>query len=151
VLATDSTLRFRDEVKGLTDGKGVHVVWDGVGGPISVESIRSMRFGGRFCIIGWAATPFVAKGKGQRGAPNANMLPTNLIQMKGLDVLGCPAVISVKHNPELRRTRLRWIHDRIAAGELRPCVGPAYCIEDFAEAMRAKWESRFVGGCVLHP
>ena len=58
---------FRDEAKALTGGKGVHVVYDGVGGPISLESIRALRFGGRFCIVGWAATPFVASGKGRRG------------------------------------------------------------------------------------
>lgn len=143
--------RFKADVKALTDGKGVHVVYDGVGGPISVESIRSMRFGGRFCIVGWAATPFVARGKGRRGAPNANQLPTNLIQMKQLDVLGCPAVIATKHDPTLRPTRLRWILDRIAAGELRPHVGPTFPLDDWDSALRAKWSSRFVGGCVLHP
>ena len=121
------------------------------GGPLSVASLRALRFGGRFCIVGWAATPFVARGRGKRGAPNANQLPTNLIQMKGLDVLGCPAVISLKHEPGLRPTRLKWILARIADGTLRPHVGPAYPLADFAEAMRAKWSSRFVGGCVLHP
>jgi NADPH2:quinone reductase len=142
---------FRDAVKALTGGKGADVVVDGVGGPVSVESLRSLRFGGRFCIVGWAATPFVAKGRGGRGSENANQLPTNLIQMKGLDVLGCPAVISLKHDPSLRPTRLRWIFDRVADGSLRPHVGKAYDLEDFAEAMRAKWRSEHVGGCVLHP
>jgi NADPH2:quinone reductase len=142
---------FRDEVKSLTEGKGVHVVYDGVGGPISVQSIRAMRYGGRFCIVGWAATPFVAKGKGGRGAPNANVLPTNLIQMKGLDVLGCPAVIAVKHDPSIRDVRLKWIWDRVEAGDLRPHVGPTFAITDFRDAMLDKWKSRHVGGCVLHP
>ena len=142
---------FRDEAKALTGGKGVHVVYDGVGGPISLESIRALRFGGRFCIVGWAATPFVASGKGRRGAPNANVLPTNLLNMKGLDVLGCPAVIATKFDPTLRPTRLAWIHERIADGRLRPHVGPTYDLADFAEAMTAKWRSRFVGGCVVHP
>ena len=59
-----------------------------------------------FSIVGWASTPFVAKGKGQRGAPNANSLPTNLMMMKGLDVLGCPTVISTLNNPSLRAPRL---------------------------------------------
>jgi len=142
---------FRAEVKALTEGKGAHVVWDGVGGPSSVESLRSLRFGGRFCIVGWAATPFVAKGRGGRGSVNANQLPTNLIQMKGLDVLGCPAVISLKHDPSLRPTRLRWILDRVAEGRLRPHVGPTYGLDAFAEALRAKWRSDHVGGCVLRP
>jgi NADPH2:quinone reductase len=143
--------RFRDEVKALTGGKGAHVVYDGVGGPISVESMHAMRFGGRFCIVGWAATPFVAKGKGERGAPNVNLLPTNLIQMKGLDVLGCPAVISLQFDPQLRPTRLQWILARVKEGKLKPHVGPSYPLEQFKEAMIAKWESRFLGGCVLHP
>jgi NADPH2:quinone reductase len=143
--------RFREEVKALTDGKGVEVVFDGVGGPISVESIHSMRFGGRFCIVGWAATPFVAKGKGEHGAPNANMLPTNLIQMKGLDILGCPAVISLKFDPKLRPTRLAWIFERLKEGKLKPHVGPSFSLENYEEAMLAKWESRFLGGCVIHP
>jgi len=142
---------FRDQVKALCGGKGAHLVYDGVGGPLSVESIRAMRFGGRFCIVGWAATPFVARGKGRRGAPNVNTLPTNLIQMKGLDVLGCPAVIATLHDPTLRPARLAWIHERIAEGRLRPHVGPAYPLADFAEALTAKWTSRHVGGCVLHP
>ena len=155
VLALDDgeggVLPFRDQVKALTGGNGVHLVYDGVGGPISVESIRSMRFGGRFCIVGWAATPFVARGKGRRGAPNVNTLPTNLIQMKGLEVLGCPAVIATLHDPALRPARLAWIRERVAEGRLRPHVGPVYPLPDFAEALTAKWHSRHVGGCVLHP
>ncbi|HIA04490.1 MAG TPA: NADPH:quinone oxidoreductase family protein, partial [Myxococcales bacterium] len=98
--------RFRDQVKALTDGKGVDVVYDGVGGGISLESLRCVKFGARFLIVGWAATPNVAQGRGQRGAPNANMLPTNLIMMKGLKVLGCPTIISTKHDPSIRKTRL---------------------------------------------
>ncbi len=142
--------RFRDEVKELSEG-GVHVVWDGVGGAISLESLRCVRFGARFCIVGWAATPFVAKGKGGRGAPGANQLPTNLIQMKGLDVLGCPAAISTLHDPSLRPRRLGWILQHVALGKLHPQVGPAFALQDYASAWRAKWDSRFVGGCVLHP
>jgi len=138
---------FRREVKALTDG-GVHVVWDGVGGPISEESIRAMRFGGRFCIVGWASTPFVARGRGRRGSPNANQLPTNLIQMKGLDVLGCPAVISTRHDPTLRPRRLARIRGWLADG-LRPHHGPVFPLQDWRAALEAKWESRFVGGCVL--
>jgi len=86
--------RFRGDVKALTDGKGVDVVYDGVGGAVSEESLRCVKFNARFLIVGWASTPFVAKGKGKRGAPNANRLPTNLIMMKSLQVLGCPSVIA---------------------------------------------------------
>ncbi len=146
-----SVARFRDEVKALTDGHGVDVVYDPVGGPISLETLRCIRFGGRYLIIGWAATPNVAKGKGGRGAPNVNTLPTNLILMKSLDVLGSPAAIAVHRDPSLRKPRLDAILGWAAEGVFEPHVGPAYSLEDIREAMKAKWRSEFVGGCVVHP
>ena len=143
--------RFRDEVKALTGGRGVDVVYDGVGGDISLESLRCVRFGARFLIVGWASTPDVARGRGQRGAPRANVLPTNLIMMKGLDVLGCPTVISTHRDPSIRRERLATILGWVNERGLRPRVGPIYPFDQVAEAMRAKWSSRHVGGCVLRP
>ena len=142
---------FRDQVKTLTDGKGVDVVYDGVGGDLSVESLRCVRFGARFLIVGWASTPFVSRGKGQRGAPNANQLPTNLIMMKGLDVLGCPAVISAVNDPSLRATRLAKILAWAEQGKLVPYVSHRFPLAEFKQAMLAKWNGEVIGGCVLHP
>ncbi len=142
---------FKDQVKELTGGQGVDVVYDGVGGDISVESLRCVKFGARFLIVGWASTPFVAKGKGQRGAPNANQLPTNLIMMKGLDVLGCPAVISAVNDPSLRATRLAQILAWAEQGKLSPHVSHQFALADFKQAMLAKWNGEVIGGCVLHP
>jgi NADPH2:quinone reductase len=143
--------RWRDAVKALTGGRGVDVVYDGVGGEVSLESLRCVRFGARYLIVGWAATPFVAKGKGQRGAPNANQLPTNLIMMKGLDVLGCPTVISTVNDPSLRPPRLAYVLGWAAEGTLRPHVSHRFALGEFKEAMRAKWRGEVIGGCVLRP
>ncbi|MDI1428719.1 NADPH:quinone oxidoreductase family protein [Polyangium sorediatum] len=142
---------FRADVKALTGGEGVDVVYDGVGGEISVESLKCVRFGARFLIVGWASTPFVARGKGQRGAPNVNVLPTNLIMMKGLDVLGCPAAISTLHDPSIRAPRLEQILRWANEGNIRPLVAKHSPLEQYVEAMRSKWNAEFVGGIVLHP
>ena len=143
--------RFRDQVKALTQGRGVELVYDAVGGEISLESLRAVAFGARYLIVGWAATPFVAQGKGQRGAPNANQLPTNLIMMKGLDVLGCPTVISTVHDPSIRAPRLAQVLQWAAAGDISPYISHGYPLEQYQEAMRARWNGEVVGGCVLHP
>jgi NADPH2:quinone reductase len=142
---------FRDEVKALTGGCGVDVVYDGVGGEVSTESLRCVRFGARYLVVGWAATPFVARGRGQRGAPNANVLPTNLIMMKGLDVLGCPTVIATQHDPSLREERLSTILRWVDEGTIVPHVSHRFALDDFAAAMRAKWAGDFVGGGVVRP
>ncbi len=143
--------RFRDEVKSLTNGRGVDVVYDGVGGDISLESMRCVTFGARFLVVGWASTPFVAKGKGQRGAPNANMLPTNLIMMKGLKVMGCPTVISTQHDASIRPERLKKIMQWVESGQLTPHVSHTFELADIKEALKAKWTGEIIGGCVVHP
>lgn len=147
----DSARPFRDEVKALTAGRGVDLVYDGVGGDVSIESLRCVRFGARFLVVGWASTPFVAQGKGGRGAPNANQLPTNLIMMKGLDVLGCPTVISTVNDPSLRPPRLAAVLGWAERGEIRPCVSRTYPLAQFKEALRAKWSGEVIGGCVVRP
>jgi NADPH2:quinone reductase len=152
VRGEDGAVRpFRDEVKALTRGAGVDVVYDAVGGDISLESLRCVRFGARFLIVGWASTPFVARGKGQRGAPNANQLPTNLIMMKSLDVLGCPTAISTAMDPSSRPPRLAQILRWAEAGAIRPHVSHAFPLAEFREAMRARWKGDVIGGAVLRP
>jgi NADPH2:quinone reductase len=143
--------RFRDEVKMLTEGRGVDVVYDGVGGAISLESLRCVSFGARFVIVGWASTPFVARGKGRRGAPNANQLPTNLIMMKGIDVLGSPTLISTVMDPSIRTERLATVLDWARSGQIQPYIAESYSLAEYKTAMRAKWASEHVGGCVVHP
>ena len=113
--------------------------------------MRCVTFGARFLVVGWASTPFVAKGKGKRGAPNANMLPTNLIMMKGLKVLGCPTVISTQHDASIRPERLRKIMAWVEAGELTPYISHTFPLANIKEALKAKWTGEIIGGCVEHP
>ena len=142
---------FRDEVKALTGGQGVDVVYDAVGGATAIESLRAMAFGGRFLIVGWTSTPDVARGKGQRGAPNANQFPTNIVQMKSLTVMGCPAVIAVAKNPALRTERLQKIMAWVREGRIRPYISHRFPMAEVREAMRLRWNGGATGGCVLHP
>ena len=106
-----------------------------------------MKFGARFLIVGWAATPFVAKEK------NPNVLPTNLIMMKGVDVLGCPTVISTVNDPSIRPPRLAKILEWANDGKIRPHVSHRFALspsgEEVRTAMRAKWRGEVIGGCVL--
>lgn len=142
---------LRPRVRELTGGEGVNVVYDGVGGEVSLASLRCVAFGARYLIVGWAATPFVARGRGQRGAPNANQLPTNLIMMKGLDVLGCPTVITTHRDAGIRQQRLDDLFRWVAEGRLQPFVTKVYPFDELRTALNAKWTSDLVGGCAVHP
>ena len=138
--------RFRDDLKALSDGRGVDVVYDAIGGPASAEALRGVAFGARFVIVGWAATPLAA-----RGDRDPNTLPTNLILMKGVDVLGSPAAIAVHREPQLRERRLAQILEWAASGRLRPVVSQVFPFTALAEALRAKWHSRFPGNIIVRP
>lgn len=142
---------FRDEVKAMTDGRGVDAVYDAVGGDISLESLRCVAFGARFLIVGWTSTPNVADGKGRRGSPRANMLPTNLIQMKGLTVMGCPAVITVERSPHLREPRKSHILEWAAAGKITPHVSRVFTLDQAREALGTRLDGSAAGGVALHP
>jgi NADPH:quinone reductase len=146
VRTGDGQPRLRDVVKALTDGRGADLVYDPVGGDLSAEALRAAAFGARFVVVGWAATPFVA-----RGGRDPNVLPTNLILMKGIDVLGSPAAIAAHRDPALRRARLRCILDWVREGGLRPHVSEAFSLDQLAQALQAKWESRHPGNIVVRP
>lgn len=151
VITTAPGVSLRDEVKRLTGGAGVDVVYDAVGGELSREALRCVRFGARFLIVGWASTPAVAKGKGERGAPNANQLPTNLVMMKQLDVLGCPTAIATVMDPSIRPPRLAAVLEWARAGKLAPHVSHRFPLSEARAALRAKWSGEVVGNAVLHP
>lgn len=138
--------RFRDELKALTQGAGVDVVYDAIGGETSVEALRGVAFGGRFVLVGWSSTPRAA-----RGETPANTLPTNLVLMKSVDVLGSPAAISVLRDPSVRTERLAAILAWARDGKLHPLVSKRYPLTMLREALQAKWESRHVGNVVVHP
>jgi NADPH2:quinone reductase len=138
--------RLRDQVKTMTDGRGADVIYDPVGGDLSAEALRAAAFGARFVVVGWSGTPFVA-----RGGRDPNTLPTNLILMKSIDVLGSPAAIAVHREPRLRAERLERVLEWARAGSLRPHIGHVYPIDSLREALVAKWEGKFAGNLVLHP
>ena len=71
--------------------------------------------------------------------------------MKGLDVLGCPTVISTVNDPSLRAPRLHQIISWAQAGAITPYVSHRFPLSDFRAAMHAKWRGEVVGGAVLHP
>jgi NADPH2:quinone reductase len=146
LLGGEGAPRLRDEVKRLTKGRGAEVIFDPVGGPLSAEGLRAAAFGARFVVVGWAGTPFVA-----RGGRDPNVLPTNLILMKSVDVLGSPAAISVLRDPSLRAPRLARILAWAGEGRLRPSIGPIFPFVELPHALRAKWEGRFAGNLIVRP
>jgi NADPH2:quinone reductase len=61
--AIDYADGFLDEVKALTNGRGVDIVYDPIGAKVTEESLRTLAWGGRLLVLG-----FLGGGPDQRSA-----------------------------------------------------------------------------------
>jgi len=136
-------------VKAVT--KGVDLVYDTVGGiQLGRDSLKCLKFGGRYCVVGWTSTPMAGGGRGA-GADHtsANTLPTNLIMMKGAKVLGCPVAIHTNLDKSIREPRMASILSLVSQGLLRPHVSHSFPLTEAKAALQAKWDRKVVGGAVI--
>ena len=143
---------LRELVKSLTvKGRGVEVVFDTVGGSRLIqESLRCLKFKGRYCVVGWTSTPFAGGGRAAGADQStANVVPTNLIMMKGAQVIGCPVAIHTRTDPTIRPPRVAAIDLLVKEGLLRPYVSHIFPLSQLKDAMKAKWGREVTGCCVV--
>ena len=122
----------------LTDGRGVDVVYDPVGGVYSEQALRRMAWGGRFLVIGFAA------GEIPR-------IPLNLTLLKSCSIIGVFWGAFSMREPERNRALLEELFDWYREGKVRPLVSATYPLERAAEALREITERRARGKIVLIP
>jgi NADPH2:quinone reductase len=111
---------LRDGVARLTDGKGVDVVLDGVGGPLTGEALGSLAVDGSLVSIGYSA--------GMTSTINV----TDLI-WKNAHVHGFRFAL---FTPETVARSNAKLLDLVAHKEITPLVDSVYALEDAARAQR---------------
>lgn len=133
-----STEDFRARIKALTNGKGVDVVYDPVGGPYAEPALRSMAWNGRYLVIGFAAG-------------DIPRIPLNLPLLKGCSIVGVFwgnfAMYESQRNQENLRELLAWF----VAGKIKPHISKTYSLKDVAQALNDIMERRTTGKVVLLP
>jgi NADPH2:quinone reductase len=127
---------LRARIKALTDGKGVDVVYDPVGGDYSEPALRSMAWNGRFLVVGFAAGAI----------PN---LPLNLPLLKGCSVVGVFWGGFTRIEPERNQANLKELAQWAAEGRLKPHVSAHYPLERVADALQALMDRKVQGKVVL--
>ena len=134
-LVLYGTEPFRDAVKRITEGRGVDVVFDPVGGEIFENSLRCIAWGARLLVIGFTGGIGLAR--------------TNLVLMKGASVLGVRAGEAVRRDPALGEVRLTALVAWAEAGRIRPNVSHRLPMEDHAKAMQLLIERKAIGRVAL--
>jgi len=126
---------FQNAVKRITDGRGVDVVYDPVGGEVFENSVRCIAWGARLLVIGFTGGIGLAR--------------TNLLLIKGASVLGVRAGEAVRKNPELGEVRQRKLLEWAEAGKIRPNVSHRLPLQDYARAMRLLIDRKAIGRVAL--
>ena len=119
----------------ITGGRGADVVYDCVGGDFAEAAVRSIAWGGRLLVVGFAAGPIPK-------------LPLNLLLLKNAAAVGVFWGEMATRTPEVQRRNMEEVLGWVAAGKLKPHVSARYPLERIGEGI-ASLETRKVTGKVI--
>jgi NADPH2:quinone reductase len=129
---------IRERVKVITGGRGADVIYDPVGGDVFDASLRSIAWGGRIIIIGFAGG-------------RVSQVPANIVLVKNIDVIGFYWGSYQTHKPDLLRSSFTQLFQWFQHGKLRPHVSQSLPLEQAAEALQMLQQRKSTGKLVLVP
>jgi NADPH2:quinone reductase len=132
-VIVDAEGRFAEAALRLTDGEGVHVVYDGSGPATFQGSLDVLRRSGVFCWYG----PVL-------GGPG----PVQIMSLPKSIKIGYGVFLDHIHTPDLLRARSARLFGWITEGRLSVRIGGEYPLADAATA-HADIESRTTTGKLL--
>jgi NADPH2:quinone reductase len=116
--------------------KGIDVVYDPVGGPLTEAALRSLAWKGRLLVIGFAS--------GEIPRP-----PLNIPLLKGCDIRGVYWGEFTTREPEAHRENMAQLMDWAKSGVLSVHVHGAHPLEDYRKAFEAIAKRQTLGKTLL--
>ncbi|WP_301358634.1 NADPH:quinone oxidoreductase family protein [Stutzerimonas nitrititolerans] len=136
-LINYSEASLRERLKELTDGQGVDVIYDPVGGKLFEEAFRSIAWNGRMLVVGFAAGGEIPA------------LPANLPLLKGASLIGVFWGAFAQRQPQDNAANFKQLFAWYAEGKLRPLVSQTFALEQAAEAIDTLGQRKAVGKLVV--
>lgn len=131
-----ATTDLKTAVKELTEGKGVDVVYDPVGGTYSEAALRGTAWNGRYLVIGFAAGEIPK-------------IPLNLPLLKGASIVGVFWGSFAMKNPKANMANSMQLMQWHAEGKLKPHLHKIYNLEDTAAALDEMMQRKTMGKMVV--
>jgi NADPH2:quinone reductase len=127
---------LRDQVKELTGGRGVDVVYDPVGGAAFEAALRATAPGGRILIVGFASG-------------DVPQIPANILLVKNLSAIGLNWGAHKTLAPDAMAASLAELLAWLADGRLKPHVSRTYPLADAVAALKELRARKTTGKVVL--
>lgn len=133
-----STQDLRETIKAMSDGRGIDVVYDPVGGSYAETALRSLAWRGRFLVVGFAA-----------GAIPSIRL--NLLLLKEASLVGVYWGEFAKREPARNAKMIGELMSWLVQGKLRPHVSQVYPLSETPKAIDDLLQRRAIGKLVIRP
>ena len=135
-LDRDDQKSLSNEIKEMTDGKGVNVIYDPVGADYAEPTLRAIAWDGRYLVVGFAAG-YIPK------------IPLNLTLLKGCQIVGVfwgafKSLFPNEHNDNVKDL-LKMYED----GFLKPHISEVYYLVDGAKSIRDLADRKAKGKVVV--
>ena len=127
---------WREQIKTLTDGKGVDVVYDAVGGHYAEPALRSMAWNGRYLVVGFAAG-------------DIPKIPLNLPLLKGCAVVGVFWGEFATRQKKDNQANMMQLFGWLMQGKIKPHISAEYPLEQAAQALNDLLARKATGKVVL--
>ncbi|WP_144175687.1 NADPH:quinone oxidoreductase family protein [Pseudomonas sp. Kh13] len=131
-----SQASLRDEIKRLTGGQGVDVIYDPVGGELFEQAVRGLAWNGRLLVVGFASGTIP-------------QLAANLVLLKGAAVVGVFWGAFAQRQPEDNAANFRQLFAWHAEGKLKPLVSQTYPLAEAGAAIERLGQRQAVGKLVV--
>ncbi|MGE8112390.1 NADPH:quinone oxidoreductase family protein [Pseudomonas sp. NPDC086566] len=131
-----SQASLKEEIKRLTGGQGVDVIYDPVGGELFDQAVRGLAWQGRLLVVGFASGTIP-------------QMAANLVLLKGAAVLGVFWGAFAQRQPEDNAANFRQLFAWHAEGKLKPLVSKTYPLAEAGAAIEALGQRRAVGKLVV--
>jgi len=123
-------------VKDVTDGRGVDVVFDTVGGPDAREMLRCLAWNGRYLVVGFASG-------------DIPVIKANLTILKSVSVVGVAYGMSAILDPAANRQDFEQLFSWYGQGHVTPAISHHFPLAEAGAAIRTVSERKVLGKVVL--
>ena len=127
---------LKDRVKELTNGKGVDVIYDPVGGHFSELALRAIAWKGRHLVIGFA------NGEIPK-------IPINLTLLKGASIVGVFWGSFAQKEPKKSLENIKKLLAWFVKGDVKPHIDKTYSLENAPKALEDMMQRKVKGKIVI--